>query len=270
MMQPGGKDPNFMMWAGAAAFLVIVSWIAMRWLRRTVQKDLDPEMSGRMRKSMAMQADTVPPALVKEALQKGLVTAAQLATMSPIERQFLFNTLRPKLSGAAAPGTAGTPPSLLSPSAPALPLKPSQAAAPANPQQLRSTQAIMAIPGKPMSLPPLTPAQLAAMGPPPGSVPEIPAAPGVTPRAGSPAAARSRPSPAAGVAAASFGGEQLPDAAIPPMHCPFCGSRLVMPAFAPFVAFCDQCGAKTAVRTEDQGRLIINSAPPGVTRRPVG
>jgi hypothetical protein len=44
---------------------------------------------------------------------------------------------------------------------------------------------------------------------------------------------------------------------------------LTMPAFPPHVAFCDQCGAKTAVRTEDQGRMIINTAPPGVTRRPV-
>jgi hypothetical protein len=40
---------------------------------------------------------SVPPALVREALAKGLVTPGQLAGMSAIERQFVFASLRGKL-----------------------------------------------------------------------------------------------------------------------------------------------------------------------------
>jgi hypothetical protein len=241
-------EPNFMMWAGASVVIVGVAWAAMRWAGRTVKKDLDPAMSGKMRASMAIQADTVSPALVKEALQKGLVTSQQLATMSPIERQYLFKSLMPKLSGGEAPAAP-----MLSPKAPVLPLKAPAPAAPANAAQLRSTQAIMAIPGKPMSLPPLSPEQLAALGPPPG------------------VAARTPPSGATVPSAAASPFDGAPsEAELHRVYCPCCGTRLNMPSFAPFVSFCDQCGAKTAVRLEDQGRLIINTAPPGVTRRPVG
>jgi hypothetical protein len=141
-----------------------------------------------------------------------------------------------------------------------LPLKPSAPSAPVHAPQLRSTQAIPTIPGKPMSLPPLTPEQIAALGP-PGGAP-----------VGSPVGRRT-PSPpygTAAIAAAHFGAEMLPESESLRVHCPCCGALLGLPAFAPYVAFCDQCGAKTAVRTEDQGRMIINTAPPGVTRRPVG
>lgn len=248
IVQQPPNEPNFMMYAGAAVFLVLVSWLAMRWVGKTIRKDLDPNNTGKMRASMAIQADVVPAVLVKEALAKGLVTSQQLATMSPVERQFLFKSLMPKLTG----GDQAERAPLLSASAPVLPLKPAAPAAPANAAQLRSTQAIVAIPGKPMQLPPLTPEQLAALGPPPG----VPRAPG-------------HPSPLPGaVKAAGIGGEPGESESLR-VFCPCCGAILTMPAFPPHVAFCDQCGAKTAVRTEDQGRLIINTAPPGVTRRPV-
>jgi hypothetical protein len=242
------SEPNFLMWAGGSAILLAVAIVAMRWVGKTVKKDLDPNNSGKMRASMAVQADTVPASLVKEALAKGLVTSQQLATMSPIERQFLFKTLMPKLTGGEATATAP----MLSASAPVLPLKQAAPAAPASAAQLRSTQAIVAIPGKPMQLPPLTPEQLAALGPPPGL-----------------ARAPANPSPLPGaVKAVPFGADPLESEALR-VFCPCCGTMLMMPAFPPHVAFCDQCGAKTAVRTEDQGRMIINTAPPGVTRRPV-
>jgi hypothetical protein len=240
------KEPNFMMWAVASVVIIVVAWVAMRWAGKTVKKDLDPSMSGRMRASMAIQADTVPPALVREALQKGLVTSTQLATMSPVERQFLFKTLMPKLAG----GDAHEPPPMLSSHAPVLPLKPVANAGPANAQQLRSTQAMVAIPGKGMQLPPLTPEQLAALGPPPAQPPRAPQMP-------------------LAAHAATLGADPLSDAESLRVFCPCCGTLLTMPAFPPHVAYCDQCGAKTAVRTEDQGRMIINTAPPGVTRRPV-
>jgi hypothetical protein len=249
IVQQPASEPNFMMYAGAAVFLVAMAWLAMRWVGKTIRKDLDPNNSGKMRASMAVQADIVPAVLVKEALAKGLVTSQQLATMSPIERQFLFKSLMPKLTG----GDTAERASMLSPSAPVLPLKAAAPAAPANAAQLRSTQAIVAIPGKPMQLPPLTPEQLAALGSPTG-LPRPPAHPSPLPGA---------------VKAAGFGGEALGESDTPRVFCPCCGTLLAMPAFPPHVAFCDQCGAKTAVRTEDQGRMIINTAPPGVTRRPV-
>lgn len=249
MVQQTPSEPNFMMYAGAAVFLVLMAWLVMRWVGKTIKQDLDPNNSGKMRASMAVQADTVPAVLVKEALAKGLVTSQQLATMSPIERQFLFKSLMPKLTGGDTVERAP----LLSPSAPVLPLKAAAPAAPANAAQLRSTQAIVAIPGKPMQLPPLTPEQLAALGPPAG-----------LPRAAAPASP-----PPAPAKAAAFGGDALPESESLRVFCPCCGTMLTMPAFPPHVAFCDQCGAKTAVRTEDQGRMIINTAPPGVTRRPV-
>lgn len=247
------KDPNFLAFAGAAVFLVAMAWLVTRRVGKTIKKDLDPQNTGRMRASMAIQADLVPPGLVKEALAKGLVTAQQMATMSPVERQFLFKSLMPKLSGGAEAAAAGAPAApLLSASAPVLPLKPSTPPTPVHAPQLRSTQAMAAIPGKPMSLPPLTPEQMAALGPPPAA-PQRPVPP-VTPAA---------------ITSGAPGSDAFSETEGLTLHCPCCGTRLLLPAFPPFVAFCDQCGAKTAVRTEDQGRMIINTAPPGVTRRPV-
>jgi len=238
------KEPDFTMYLGSAVFLVGLAWAVTRWIGRTIKEDLDPGMAGRMRSSMAIQADLVGPALVKEALAKGLVTAQQLATMSPTERQYLFATLKPKLEAADA--TPGAPVVLTSQ---ALPLKPTIPSAPVNAPQLRSTQAIVAIPGKPMSMPPLTPEQLAALGP-------LGAAP--------PAQA---PSP---MNAAPFGDDSLSESESLHVHCPCCGTLLPLPVSPPHVAFCAKCGAKTAVRTEEYGRMIINTAPPGVTRRPIG
>lgn len=239
-MMAVGQDPNWMPYVGSAVFLVAVAWGAMRWTRRTVEKDLDPANTGRMRASMALKADVVPPTLVKEALAKGLVSSSQLATMSPIERQFLFAQLAPKLSGThegGRPPATDAPPQLGSV---ALPLKPTAPAARVDAPQLRSTQAIPVIPGKPMNLPPLTPEQIAALGAPP-------------------AAARHEP------VSTAFADDTQPLR----VFCPCCGTLLTMPPFPPNVAFCDTCGAKTAVRTEQQGRLVINTALPGVTRRPI-
>jgi len=248
------NEPDFMMYAGSAVFLVGLAWAVMRWVGKTIKQDIDPTMTGKMRASMAIQAEVVPPALVKEALAKGLVTSVQLATMSPQERQFLFATLKPKLDGSAAPAARA---------APVLPLKPTAPpTTPVNAPQLRSTQSIATVPGKPASLPPLTADQRASLGPPP-------AAPRTTPV--SPISSVAPDSPLAlSMPAESLGDEMLPDAEGLRVYCPCCGTLLAMPVFPPHVAFCDQCGAKTAVRTEDQGRLIINTAPPGVTRRPLG
>ena len=139
----------------------LLAWSVMRWVGKTVKQDIDPANTGRMRASMALQADSaIPPTLVKEALARGLVTAQQMATMSAVERQYLFNQLRPVLTGQAPTAEPGQ---VRSADAPALPLKPAVAPAKVEAPQLRSTQAIAAVPGKPLNLPPLTPEQLAAL-----------------------------------------------------------------------------------------------------------
>lgn len=272
-MIPATQDVNWMPYVGSAVFMVVLAWVVMRWMRRTVEKDLDPANTGKMRESMALKANAVPPTLVREALAKGLVTSNQLATMSPVERQFLFAQLAPKLSSVPdADGSTGARSATAAPEpAPRpqlgsipLPLKPSEPPTPVEAPQLRSTQAIPIIPGKPVALPPLTPEQIAALGPPrprPATPPATPPAPA------NPLDSRPRtpsgPQPRVSMAFAEED-ERLR------VFCPWCGARLSMPAFPPNVAFCDQCGAKTAVRTEEQGRLVINTAPPGVARRPIG
>lgn len=50
--------------------------------------------------------DTIPPALVKQALERGLVTSAQLATMTPIERRFVLEAVRKQIEGDATDGSA--------------------------------------------------------------------------------------------------------------------------------------------------------------------
>jgi hypothetical protein len=110
-----------------------------------------------------------------------------------------------------------------------------------------------------MNLPPLTPEQLAALGAPRGGAPPGRASAATSPSAAPPAAARHEPPSTA------FADDSQPLR----VFCPCCGTLLTMPPFPPNVAFCDACGAKTAVRTEQQGRLVINTAPPGVTRRPI-
>lgn len=226
-----GPEPNWLPYVGSAVFLVGIAWAAMRWMRRTVEKDLNLANSGRPRPSTSLTADVASPTLVKDALAQGLVSASQLATMSPVERQFLFAQLAPRLSGAQVARTSGAQVAMAA-GAPV--------ATTTDVPQLRSTQAITIIPGKPPRLPPLTPEQLAALGPPP-----VARASGATPA----------------VDAAN---------AAPRVFCPCCGTALAMPASPPFATFCSACGAKTAVRTEEQGRLVINTAPPGVTRPPVG
>ena len=103
----------------AVVWLVLAA-LAIKWVGRSLRSQLGP---GARRKpardfSAAMVAD-VPPALVKRALERGLVTPAQMAGMSDEERRFVFASLQAKLaepapdepvSGARRPGNAARPP----------------------------------------------------------------------------------------------------------------------------------------------------------------
>ena len=84
----------------AAIVTLTFAAIAIKWAGTMLRGQLGAGGSrsdGEFRTDMTAN---VPPALVREALEKGLVTAGQLAGMSEIERHFLFASLSSKLGGA--------------------------------------------------------------------------------------------------------------------------------------------------------------------------
>ncbi len=91
----------------AAIITLSLSAVVIKWAGRMLREQLG---NGGNRSPDEFRADmtvNVPPALVREALEKGLVTTGQLAAMSPVERQFLFASLGAKLGGGeSARGTA--------------------------------------------------------------------------------------------------------------------------------------------------------------------
>jgi len=44
--------------------------------------------------------------------------------------------------------------------------------------------------------------------------------------------------------------------------CPMCGTELKLPTFPPLLARCATCGMKSAIRSEEGGRYIVNVSPP--------
>ena len=87
---------------GTAVFFLGVAWGLIKWVGRSIREQLGPGMPSSDDAPSIAHADTVPPALVKQAIERGLVTAAQLASMKPAERQFLFASLAPRLAAPSA------------------------------------------------------------------------------------------------------------------------------------------------------------------------
>ena len=169
---------------GTAVFMLGVSYAIIKWVGRTLRDQIGPGMNRTGAALFSSPADTTPPALIREAINRGLVTTAQLAAMPPMERQFLFATLQHKLSmesrsPSAASGTAA-------------------ARAPLAPQSM---------------------------------------------------------------AGAEFGLASVPANEILRVFCPSCGGPLTLPAFPPYVAHCDHCGAEAALREEDGGRYVLIVTP---------
>jgi len=69
---------------------------AIKWAGRALRSQLGVRRRGQ-HFSASMVAD-VPQALVRKALERGLVTPAQLAGMSAEERRFVFASLKDKLA----------------------------------------------------------------------------------------------------------------------------------------------------------------------------
>ncbi len=152
---------------GVAVFMLGLAYGIIKWVGRTLREQLGPGMIRDAEPFTKAMVDNVPQALVRQAIERGLVTPAQLAGMSPMERQFVLASLGEKLAPAMNGAEFGL------------------AAVPANGKMC--------------------------------------------------------------------------------VHCPLCGEQLVLPAFAPFVAHCERCGARSAVREDEGGRYVIN-----VVRRPEG
>jgi hypothetical protein len=93
----------------AAIVTLTFAAIVIKWAGNLLRGQLG---AGGSRRGDGFRADvtaTVPPTLVREALEKGLITAGQLAAMSEIERQFWFASLGNKLGGGARPPEALMP-----------------------------------------------------------------------------------------------------------------------------------------------------------------
>ncbi|MFI5231871.1 MAG: hypothetical protein ACHQSE_05095 [Gemmatimonadales bacterium] len=200
------------------AYLIIavavlgLAFAGIVWVGRTIRGELGTSPGaarGRSTGSMAM-LEQIPPAMMKEAIARGLVVPAQLAGMTEMERTFLFASLKQKLAAAQAEGAPHTAP------APAAAPTVAPAAAPV----VRQPPASHAPPAPPRPAPEL-PADL-----PPGMV-------------------------------ALLNAEKLR------VWCPMCGTELQLPTFPPLLARCASCGMKSAIRTEEGGRYVVNvSAPP--------
>lgn len=78
------------------------------WVGRMIRGELGAGASGGGDPSGLGAMGQVPPAVMKEAIARGLVVPSQLAGMSEMERTFLFASLKQKLS-ATAPAAAPSP-----------------------------------------------------------------------------------------------------------------------------------------------------------------
>lgn len=244
---------------GAALFLLGAAYSMMRWVGRTMREQLGTTGRRGDGSTMPGQADSIPPMLVKRAIERGLVTASQLAAMAPMERQFFFASLKDRLGATAADGST---PGTVSP-----------------------------VGAAPVAASPVTAFVVAASG---GVAPRVAPA-GSTAAAGAFASAMAPAAPLAALGALAASAARLeahakglpahatPGAPMPPashamngaefgllsvpvneklhMHCPMCGMALDLPAFAPYVGHCSGCGARTAMREDVPGHYILNVAP---------
>jgi hypothetical protein len=94
---------------GTAVFFLGAAYSMIKWVGRTLREQLGPGVSRPGDGVAITHVDNVPQALVKSAIERGIVTPSQLAAMAPMERQFLFASLKDRL-GAPPVQPAATPP----------------------------------------------------------------------------------------------------------------------------------------------------------------
>lgn len=85
-------DDRIIFGMGLVILLVAVAYWAIAKAGSRLKGELGSRAAGDGR-----TAGFLPPTLVKKAMERGLVTPAQLAKMTPIERQFLLASLKDSL-----------------------------------------------------------------------------------------------------------------------------------------------------------------------------
>ncbi|MFI5310232.1 MAG: hypothetical protein ACHQQ3_03295 [Gemmatimonadales bacterium] len=101
------SKPIGLEYLGVALALLGGSFALIKWVGHTIRGQLGPGVSRGDQTFAPERVDTVPNALVKQAIERGLVTPSQLAGMSPVERQFLLASLQDKRAVAAPSGPTG-------------------------------------------------------------------------------------------------------------------------------------------------------------------
>ena len=99
---------------GAAIFMLGVAWGIIKWIGRTLRSQLGTGMPRTPYELPVTHMENVPPILVKQAIERGLVSPSQLAAMAPMEREFFFVALR-ESALHASPTSATAAPSSLAP-----------------------------------------------------------------------------------------------------------------------------------------------------------
>jgi hypothetical protein len=94
-----------------AVYLIIAigvvgaAFVAIAWAGKTMRGELGATGARPAPPAHPSTAEQIPSAIMKEAIARGMVQPAQLAAMTPVERAFLFASLKEKL----AAGGVGTP-----------------------------------------------------------------------------------------------------------------------------------------------------------------
>jgi hypothetical protein len=104
---PAAGDPQTRFLVLAIVMLALAAG-AIKWAGRALRAQLGAGVRRAGKPFSASMVADVPQALVKRALERGLVTPAQIAGMSAEERQFVFASLKDQLADAG--GASGAPP----------------------------------------------------------------------------------------------------------------------------------------------------------------
>ena len=205
------------------------------WVGRMIRGELGPGASRGGNSAGLAMLGQISPAMMKEAIAKGLVVPSQLAGMTEAERMFLFASLKQKLA-PAAPVVPAAEPDVVPVVAPVAPV-----VAPLAPVVAPLAPVVAPVaPVAPVAAPVTAPAVVPVVPPSPAQKPTPPALPADIP-----------PAMLAILNAEKFR-----------VWCPMCGTELKLPTFPPLLARCASCGMKSAIRGEEGGRYIVIVSPP--------
>ncbi len=89
------------------AFVVLgLSFAGIVWVGKTIRGELGASGQRGANNAGLKMLEQISPAMMKEAIAKGLVVPAQLASMTEAERMFLFASLKQKLAATQPESTA--------------------------------------------------------------------------------------------------------------------------------------------------------------------